>query len=86
MGMNDVLDGVITDTVNERLDEAKKRIFASVDVNVVNPANIISFTNMDEHKRAIAVDRMRTAKLIKEIVETEINGVKVTPYYPLREC
>jgi len=83
MGMKEVVNGVIGDTVNERLDVAKQRIFASVDGKITNPARIISFTNSDDCKRALAVERMRTAKLVKEIVEVEINNVKVTPNYPI---
>lgn len=85
MGMKEVISGVISDTVNERLEVAKQKIFASVDGKITNVANITAITNGDELKRALAVERMRTSKLIKEIVEMEINNVKVTPAYPLRE-
>ena len=84
MGMKEVIEGTITDTVNERLDEAKLNIIAQVD-SVINRATIGSVTDSDANKRVLYTIQKRTAESVKEIVEREINKVKVTPTHPIRK-
>lgn len=76
MGMDEVVKGVVRDSINDRLDMAEKAILNKVD-GMIARAKLGAATNADEDMRQMFRTRLETAETIKDIILVAISETKV---------
>jgi hypothetical protein len=76
MGMDEVVKGVVRDSINDRLDMAEKAILNKVD-GMIARAKLGAGTDADEDRRQMFRTRLETAETIKDIILVAISETKV---------
>lgn len=76
MGMDEVVKGVIKDSINDRLDMAEKAILNKVE-GMIARAKLGAATDADEDRRQRFRTRLETAETIKDIILVAISETKV---------
>lgn len=84
MGMKEVIEGTIADTVNERLKKVKDDISKELD-DIINRLEIRSRTDPDEDIRGTCWTQGHTVASVKGIVLRKIDEAMVTRADPVRK-
>lgn len=72
MGMKEVIEGTIVDTVNERLEKVKEEISKELD-DIINKCDICSRTHPNVDVRDEYWERGNAVKAVKEIVTRKLD-------------